>query len=308
MRTVVSPTARRPALQLIDLAIWAVVLIWGSNFVLLKFALAFMDTLTFDALRLSVGALLLLILTVAQEGWQPPPRRDIWKLIGLGLLGNTFYQLPFIIGLTLTTPGNSSLLIATVPIWTALLAVALGKERITLPIWTGVLLSTVGVLLVTLSLSGVSLQSAYLWGDLLTVLAALSWAAYTVFSKELLTRYSPLRLSALALIPGVLGLWLAAAPSAWQLDWAGIPSWLWLVIIASGVLPIAFAYVVWAAAVKQRGAARTAIYNNAVPLVTFVLAYFTLGEPIMPLQLGGAALVLLGIWLTSKRRPPRAHA
>jgi len=294
------PSARR--FSGVDGALLAVVFIWGANFVIMKQAFSEVDPLAFNVVRLTLAAIILMLVLIFREGWQPIPRRDWGRLIRLGLLGNFFYQIPFILGLKLTTPENSSLLIATIPVWAAILAMILGLEQISRRVWTGILLSFAGVLLVTTASAGFSLNSSGFLGDLLTLGAAACWAGYTVFSKELLGRYSPLRVSALALAIGTVGLWLVSLPSVITEGWSEASAWVWVTIAYSGALSIGLAYVVWAFGVKHVGAARTAVYNNLVPVVTFLLAYFALEQPIMPLQLLGGAVVLLGVWLTVRSK------
>lgn len=277
------------------------VFIWGANFVVMKLVFARINPLAFNAVRMSLAAIILLIFLLIREGWQPLARRDWLKLIGLGLLGNMLYQIPFTLGLGLTTPENSSLLIATIPVWSALLVAALRWERVTRRVWVGIILSFMGVVFVSLaspSAGGFSSDNGGLWGDLLTLGAAACWAGYTVFSKDLLKRYSPLRVSALALVAGVVGLWAVSLPAVLSAEWGDAPVWVWGAVIYSSALSIALAYVIWAAAVKRVGAARTAIYNNLVPVVTFLIAYFALQQPVAPLQLLGGAVVLAGVWLT----------
>jgi drug/metabolite transporter (DMT)-like permease len=283
----------------VDAALLLVVLIWGSNFVVMKITFDALHPFAFNVVRLSLAAVILILALWWKEGWQSIPKRDWLKLIGLGLLGNTFYQIPFVAGLNLTTAGNSALLIATIPVWSALLARVLGWERITPRMWLGIFLSFLGVILVTVaSPNGFSLNSSGFLGDLLTLVAAVCWAGYTVFSKDLLKRYSPLRVSTLALLPGVTGLWLVSLPSVLQTDWSALSPGVWTAVLYSGVFPIAVAYVIWATGVQRAGAARTAVYNNLVPVVTFLLAYLVLSQPMAPLQLLGGAVVLVGVWLT----------
>ena len=289
----------------VDATLLLVVFIWGTNFVVMKQAFSELSPWAFNVVRLTLATGLLLAVLRLREGFPALPRRDVLKLIGLGVLGNTLYQIPFVVGLHLTTAGNSALILATIPVWSALLARALGWERITPRMWLGIALSFVGVGLVTVaSPNGFSLRSAGFLGDLLTLLAAACWAGYTVLSKDLLKRYSPLQVSALALLPGVLVLWLPSLPYVVDTDWLQVPLWTWLMLLYSAVFPIAVAYVIWAAGVRRVGAARTAVYNNLVPVVTFVLAYLAFQQPIAPLQLLGGAVVLLGVWLTvaSRRR------
>lgn len=287
----------------VDVALLFVVLIWGANFVVMKQAFSVLSPWAFNVVRLSLAVGLLLGILRLREGWPALPKRDVFKLVGLGILGNTLYQIPFVVGLNLTTAGNSSLILATIPVWSALLARALGWERITPRMWLGISLSFLGVALVTVaSPNGFSLRSAGFLGDLLTLLAAACWAGYTVFSKDLLKRYSPLQVSALALLFGVITLWPLSLPYVLRADWLHLPPWTWLTLLYSGVFPIAVAYVIWAAGVRRAGAARTAVYNNLVPVVTFGIAFVAFQEPIAPLQLLGGAVVLAGVWLTAASR------
>ncbi len=294
-------------MRTVDAALVGVVLIWGANFVIMKQAFEAISPWAFNAVRLTLAAGLLLGVLRAREGWPVLSRQDVLKLIGLGIVGNTLYQIPFVVGLNLTTPANSALILATIPVWSALLAWALRWERVTPRMWGGIALSFVGVGLVTVaSPNGFSLRSTGFVGDLLTLLAAACWAGYTVFSKDLLRRYSPLQVSALALLPGVLALWIPSLPHVAGTDWLRVPWWAWMALLYSAVFPIAVAYVLWATAVQRVGAARTAIYNNLVPVVTFGLAYLAFRQPVSSWQLVGGAVVLLGVWLTaiSSSSPP----
>lgn len=98
------------------------VVIWGANFSLVKLALDEFSIITFTVIRYSLGSFLVLSFLFIKEGWEPIPLRDILKILSLGLLGHTAYQLLFVNGLSITTAGNSSVFIATVPIWTAILS------------------------------------------------------------------------------------------------------------------------------------------------------------------------------------------
>lgn len=291
----------------IELLLFGLVLIWGLNFVAMKWALQEMLPLAFSAVRYSLAASLFLAILLARDGWQPISKKDTLKLLGLGLLGNTFSQAPMIIGLDLTTSGNSALLLATIPVWAALIAFVMRIESLNGWIWSGIGLSFLGVALVTLGgertfvLNNASEASSAIIGNLLTLIAAASWAGFTVLSKKLLTRYSPLRLNALAMLAGALGLWLFAIPEARAQDWAHISLPVWLIILLSAVLALVVGYLIWAMGIEKIGAARTAAFNNLVPVVTFIAAYFALGEPISWLQGLGGAIVLFGVQLTMRK-------
>jgi len=275
------------------------VVIWGVNFSLVKWALSELSPLAFNAVRFTLAAGFILALLLLLEGWQPIPPADMLKIFGLGLLGNSLFQVLFIEGIWRTTAGNSSLLLSTNPLWTAALSVALGRERLAGATWAGIGLASLGVILVTIgSGAGFSLAGTRILGDLLILLAALAWALYSVLSKDLLRRYSPLRLTALAMVTGSLGLWIFAIPAVLRQNWSAVSWKAWGALVYSGTLAIAGAYVIWAMGVKRIGPARTAVFSNLTPIVAFIVAFLILGEPVTWLQGLGGAAILYGVSLT----------
>ncbi len=287
-----------------ELLLGLVVLIWGANFIVMKAAFREFPPLAFNAVRMTLAALVLNAIWLAREGTPKMPLHDWLKLWGVGLLGNALYQILFVIGLNLTTSGISSLLIGTIPIWTALFAGVLGWEKITARTWLGIFITFVGITLVTMGSpsSGGTLAHSSLMGNGLTLLAALCWAGYTVLSKRLLERYSPLRVSAVGLLLGVWGLWPFAVTDLLTFPWRSASPFIWGSLFYTGCLSIALAYVIWSYSVQQLGAARTAIFNNLVPVVTLVLALVVLHEPITWLQVAGSAIVLTGVWQAAKKK------
>ncbi|MCX8103379.1 MAG: DMT family transporter [Candidatus Bipolaricaulota bacterium] len=283
------------------LMLLAVVCIWGANFIVIKSAFQEMPPLAFNAVRMTLAALLLGLVWMVREREKKMPWRDWLGLLGAGLLGNTLYQLLFAIGLDWTTSGISSLLIGTIPIWTAVLAFILGWERITRKTWLGIFTAFVGVALVTLgSPTASSAGKDPVLGNILTLLAASCWAGYTVLSKRFLEKYSALRVSTIGLLLGVPWLWPFAAKDLISLDWRTLSLGLWSSILYTGGISIAVAYLIWSYGVQKLGAARTAIFNNLVPVVTFALAAAVLHEPITWLQGIGGAIVLTGVWQTTQ--------
>lgn len=281
------------------LSLIAMVIIWGVNFSLVKWALSELSPLAFNAIRFALASGLILALLLLLEGWQSVPPADVLKIFGLGLLGNSVFQVLFIEGIWRTTAGNSSLLLSTTPLWTAALSVTLGKERLSRAAWAGIGLASIGVILVTVGNGEVfSLGGPKTSGDLLILLAALAWAGYSVFSKDLLSRYSPLRLTALAMVTGSLGLWVFAIPAMLRQDWAAVSWRAWGAMAYSGALAIAGAYVIWAIGVQRLGPARTAIFSNLTPIFAFIVAFLVLGEPVTWLQGLGGVAVLYGVGLT----------
>lgn len=287
--------------RLAQLLLVLVVFIWGANFIVMKAVFREFPPLAFNAVRMTVAALVLGVIWLSRERSKKMPLRDWLQLWGVGLLGNALYQILFAIGLDLTTSAISSLLIGTIPVWTALLAVALGWEKISPKTWLGVLIAFTGVILVTLGSPSVGsnpIAKDPIVGNVLTLGAAICWASYTVLSKRLLERYSALRVSAVGLLLGVPGLWPFAITDLVSVDWHSLPPFVYGSILYTSCLSIALAYLIWSYSIQKLGAARTAIFNNIVPVVTFALAFLVLREPVTWLQVLGGAIVLAGVWQT----------
>ncbi len=295
------PLSRRPAvvrrISVDDLGMLLVCLIWGMNFSVTKSAFDQLAPLPFTAIRFVVSSVLLWIIIKVTEGSVALPRRALSQLVILGLLGNTFYQLAFMLGLARTTATNSALILSTVPTVVAVMAGTLGLERITSRMWCGIALGTVGVVLV-IATRGVGFERATFIGDLLTVLAVLFWAGYTVGLRRVPEGVSPLRVTAITTIAGTPGLVLVGLPEVLRLDWAGVGMNAWLAVGYSSVLSLVVAYLLWNRSVKAIGGARTAIYMCLTPVVAVFGAWLLLGERPRPLQGVGAVFIIIGVLLT----------
>jgi len=128
-----------------------VVVIWGLNFSVTKGAFPRFPPLAFTAVRFVLASAVLALLVRRLEGTAPLPPGSLLRLVVLGVVGNTLYQIGFILGLDLTTASNSALIIASMPSLVALLAVALGFEPARPRVIGGVLIATAGVVLVVLA-------------------------------------------------------------------------------------------------------------------------------------------------------------
>lgn len=284
-----------------------VCLIWGLNFSITKSALDQIPPLPFTAVRFVAAGLLLWVVLRLVERPAPLPPGTLKQLLGLGLVGNTLYQLAFTIGLARTTATNSALILSTVPTVVAVFAGALGFERITSRMWLGIALGTLGVILV-IATRGVGFDVSNLPGDLLTVLAVLCWSGYTVGLRRVPRGISPLQVTTVTTLAGTPGLLLAGAPGVLRLRWEAVPLNAWLALVYAAVLSLVVAYLLWNRSVKAVGGTRTAIYMCITPLFAVAGAWVLLGERPHPLQGLGAVLIITGVLLTRSQAasPPQS--
>lgn len=273
-------------------------LIWGINFSVMKFALQTLPPLALTAIRFALASLTLLVVAVLLEPRTPLPWRVRWRLAGLGLLGNTLYQLGFIFGLTRTTAGNSSLLIASTPLVTAVLGHALGLEALTRAVKGAIAIGTLGVALVVLAKDvGFSLET--FTGDLLTLFAVLCWAVFTHGVRQVKGLASPLRVAAWTTIGGTVPLLVLGIPDVLRLDWGAVSGLTWAALLYSALLSLVFCYVLWNRSVQRIGGSRTALYGVTVPVFALATAAIVLGERPTAIQLAGAALILGSVVLNT---------
>jgi len=292
----------RTRLSLPDALLLVVVIIWGSNFSVVKAALESMPPLGFNAIRLVIAASVLLVVS-RRSGFTMPDAADWRRLLALGLAGHCAYQLTFVAGLARTSVTNSSLIAGCLPVTVLLLnAVSRDRERVGWLQWLGVGLAFAGLYLVAGAGAEMSFDS--LGGDLLVMVSVWCWGWYTVGSRELLARYTPLQITTCTMAIGTLGFLPFGVPSLLTTDWTTVGVWAWVGLVGSGVLALSLCHVLWYVGVQQLGGARTALYSNLIPVVAMGVAALTLREPIGTAKLVGAALVLTALALTRSEASP----
>jgi drug/metabolite transporter (DMT)-like permease len=280
-----------------------VTLIWGLNSVAVKYALGEFLPLAFDGLRFAVSSALILAVLRLAEGRLELPKADLGRVFLIGVLGNTLYQVGFAKGLALSSAGNVSFVLATVPATVALLGRAMRLERLSGRGWLGIALAMGGCALIVASGGGrISFGGATARGDLIVLAGTLGWSLYTILSRPLLARYSPLRLTAWTMAFGGAVLVLVSLPELWAQDWSRPGALAWGCLLGSAALSIVLCYVIWSWGLRQLGAARTAIYSNLTPLWTGLFGWLLMGETWGPARIAGGAVILLGVWLVRGAR------
>jgi drug/metabolite transporter (DMT)-like permease len=297
-----TPRDRRVA----ELGALVVMVVWAGNFIVVKGALAELPPVAFTTIRFALAAVTLLGVTRLVEGSVALPRRDVLPLIALGAIGFGIYQPLWTIALDHTTAGDSALLIAATPIFTLLIAAAIGSDHLTPARLAGAIVAFAGVALVVVSSGATGLRD-HLVGDLMTVLAAGLWAIYVAFGAPVLRRHSPLRTVAWAVTVGTV---VMAPIGVWQLasaDLSHVTLQTPFALVYAGLASIAFGNVVQFRAVQVIGPARAAAFQFLVPPMTVVLAALFLHESIRVEQLIGGVVIVAGI-LVARRSTLRVPA
>lgn len=290
-----------------DALLLLTVLIWGVNFSAVKLGLAEMPPLAFNSVRfLTGGAVLAIAAKASGQPWRFE-LRHLPFLIGLGLLGNTIYQLLFIYGIAATTADNAALILATVPVWVALGGSLAGTERVAGRGWLGVGLSFLGIALIILG-SDRSAELRFggptLRGDALVLLGTLCWSLYTLLGRLAMRHYRPLTVTSFCTLVGAAPLVLLGLPDLVALRGACVSSTAWAAALFSGFTAIGLAYFFWNHGISRLGSARTSLYSNLTPLIALFTAWLVLGETLTRQQGWGALAAVAGVALARRHTRP----
>ena len=172
------------------------------------------------------------------------------------------------------------------------------EERVHPAAWAGILFSFVGFYLVISHRFGtIEFSSLNVRGDLLIFGGNICWAVYTVFSKPLLERMSPLKLTTLTMVSGTVFFLPFCVKDISQIPYSAVSFKAWGSLFYSGLFALVICYLIWYASVQRVGNTKTAIYDYLIPVFTVIFAYFIIDERITVQQAVGALIIFLGVYL-----------
>jgi drug/metabolite transporter (DMT)-like permease len=205
------------------------------------------------------------------------------------------------IALQYTLAANVGVLISVAPLFTALVSRIVLDEKLAANFFIGFTLAMAGIILI--SFNGSIVFKFNPLGDLLSILAALAWAVYSVVMKKIYATESAIALTRTVYMYGLL-FTLPFLP-LFEFDpeikrLAELPNLLNLLFL--GVIASALCYLTWNYAVYQLGPVKTSVYIYVIPVITIIASALVLQEPISPVSGMGMALILIGMALSERQR------
>lgn len=294
-----APAARaRAGLLLPHLGLLTTMVVWAAHATVMKIALRSVGPLALSSARFAIGALALIAIGLASG--QPLRRRPPLRLLlPATMFGLVLNPLGFTLGLHLSTAVDLSVIMGLAPIAAAGLLFAVARRPLPPRRLAGLVLGFAGLVLVVAATAHRDAGTGRaLLGDLLGLIAPLSWAAYILIAARAARSSSAIVFMAWSMVLAqvvLLPLMLAEAGrqhEAWQ---AALP---WLA--ASGVIATGAGYGVYFWALPRLGVAETAVYTYLQPLLGAAAGALFLGEALGPWQVAGAAAIVgaayLGTW------------
>ena len=274
--------------------------IWGLTFistkVLIEHGLSPQEIFLLRFLMAYLGIWFISPRKLFADNWKD----ELWLLLG-GITGGSVYFLTENMALGITLATNVAFIVCTAPLLTTILSLLIyKKEKATAGLVGGSLLALVGGALVVYN--GHFILKISPLGDFLTLLAAFSWAFYSLIMKKMSGRYRTTFITRKIFFYGILTILPAFILHPWQFSLSGLwqPA-VWMNLLFLGVLASLVCFVVWNIILKQLGTVRASNYIYLNPLFTLIGSAVLLDEQFTVMSLMGAMLILGGVYWAGKR-------
>ncbi|MEU8705262.1 DMT family transporter [Streptomyces sp. NPDC048565] len=276
-------------------AVVAAALLWSSSYAVTKEVLEDVGPLGIGAIRFTLAAVLLAVMVrLGRNRPSRPDARQRRQLYLSGLLGITVYFILENVGVDLSTASDASLIVATYPLMTMGLELALFRSRMPLSRVAGVLLATVGAFLVVRN--GAEVGGNARWtGDVLLLLGGLAWAGYNVLGKRASAGRSAVSVTYYQTLAGAAGFLLASLLEAgdWRMPGAASASLLVYLAVACSV----GGFLLYNYGLRRMASSVAVNILNLVPVFGVVGAVVINGESIRPAQAAGGVIIVAGVAL-----------
>jgi len=278
-------------------------IVWGASFIATKIALQDVSPITIVWMRFGMGVIVLGLLLAVGKSFGLPDKKDWGYFALLGFLGITFHQWLQSNGLRTSEAGTTAWIVATTPVFMAILGWLVLKEMLDGVKVIGIAAAFIGVLLVVSdgNLASISIGRFGAPGDALILISAVNWSIFSALSRRGLKLYP----AALMIFYVMLFGWLftsvlfVGGGNTTELPALSFEGWLGVTFL--GIFCSGLAYIAWYDALHALSTAETGAFLYIEPLVAMVVAFLLLGEPITVASLLGGAIILFGVWLVNKR-------
>ncbi|PEB48526.1 EamA family transporter [Bacillus pseudomycoides] len=282
-------------LQLLGFALFT-----GGTFNVSKYVVQYFSAVHIAAWRFGIAAFVMLCILIVRKNFE----REIWKqnigyYVLLGLVGVFGFNFFFFLGMKHTEAINGSLIMATNPLVTTILASVILRERIVKRQAIGMLFALLGVIFVITQGAFSALQNlAFSKGDFYILLGNICWGLYGVLGRKFIKNGNPLQTTTYTMTVGALAFIMVSFMQKSVVPIPEVPLFAWLSILFMAIGMSVLGYLWWNKGIAQIGAAKTSLFFNLVPVVTMLIS-FVEGVNITTAQCLGMILVITGVLYSS---------
>lgn len=270
------------------------IIFWALAFVFTRLGLQYFDVYSLSFLRYLAASITLLVI-ICFIKINRPKKEDLFSFILSGALGFFLYVILFNKGTALVSASTSSIIIATVPVFTALLATFFYKERLKIYQWLAIGIEFMGILVLTLMNGSFSINEGVLW----LLIAALCLASYNILQRKLTKTYSALQASTYSIFFATIMLCIFLPGSINKAIHAPLIQMLYVLIL--GVFSSAIAYIAWAKAISlTEKTTYVSNYMFVTPFLTTILGFIMINEIPDKATILGGIIILSGLFIFNK--------
>lgn len=276
-----------------------VIVTWGYSWVLMKQALDYMMPLTFVALRIAVGGLVIAPLMLRDRSFRLSGFFKMDHLL-LGIFQTAAMFGLLIYGMQFVTAGKTAVVLYTMPVWTSLLLHFFVKEKLSRQQWLGVLSGLAGIMCILGWDTLVRQDKDIIFGEILIMLGAVSWAAGNIIVKFRLKNSSPMLLNGYQQLIGVIFLIVLSVSTEgfFKVEWSYFSVYA---VLFTGIVASAVNFSAWFYLLSTTDVNLTAYSSLLVPVCGLILDWAILGTTLDTGLIFGGGFIILGIYIISKR-------
>ena len=284
------------------IAVFSANIIFGLNTVISRSLMPeVVDPFVLTFFRLAGGMILFWTLSIFTRH-EKVPVKDIVLFFFAAALALSFNQLPFIIGLSMTSPIDASIVVTLLPIVSMILAAMIIKEPITLKKAFGVLLGASGALLLIFGNGKSTFGSGSIWGNLFVFAGVFSFALYLTVFKGLISKYSPFTVMKWMFLFATIQCYPFCHSHIVAADYLAFDTSAYLRIGYVVVLSTFLTYILIAIGQKALLPTTFSMYNYLQPLVVSLAAVVIGMDSFGPDKIVAAVLVFIGVFFVTQSK------
>ncbi|MBL8089088.1 MAG: DMT family transporter [Anaerolineales bacterium] len=279
------------------------VIVWGASFIATKIAVEQISPVSVVWMRFAMGIPILLVAVFMRKQFAFPKGNEWAYFALLGFLGISFHQWLQSNGLQTSQATTTAWIVSTSPVFIALLAWFILKEKLSMIQISGIALAMIGVLVVVSkgNFDSIALGNFGTIGDFLILISALNWAVFSILSRRGFQNHPSTRLTFWVMTLGWLITTVAFVAGKNYTEITQLDSRGWWAMIFLGIFTTGLAYIAWFDVLSQLPAAQSGAFLFLEPPASMVVAAIVLFEKITWASIIGGIVIILGVWLVNKK-------
>lgn len=280
------------------LILFLIAFAWGFNYVIVKNVYSAITPFSYCASRFIAAGILLMLLAYYKSGANPfiTDKKDMGMLALISFGGFGASNLLMAVALKYTLASTTSIILSTSPLITLIIAPLFKIDKFCFKKFMAILLSLFGIYCIFVDRQSLAAAgSNYYYGMMLAFFSTLAWSVYSIFSKPLLKKYSPIRLTANAVFISSFMMIPFAYGELAQTRWLSLPAFVYASFIFSIFFSTILPMIFWNICIKKTGPVTTMTFSNLTPAFSMLCGYILLQEPVSANQITGSFIVIVSI-------------